>query len=283
MPLIKLPYEYYIKLRDSLDTTSFDNEIWTDVKGAESYYQVSSLGRFKAKCDIVYTAQSRFGKIGDIKHYKGDIIKQSTSGEYIVVTLYIPHVSSAENVFSNQYSHIIIYDSFHSSSSDKVKDHIDGIKHNNQLVNLQELTPMENSQKSYDNNESNRWSNRKSSVIRSDGKLYSSIKDAALDVNGSGAAIISAIRTGGTCAGYTWKYADIIKQGKINAAKPIKRAASHGRRTNMSYIAKCEETGKIQTVAQHARDFNCVSDTIYHAIDYCNGYSKYLNAHFILI
>lgn len=283
MPLIKLPYEYYIKLRDSLDPATFDNEIWTDVKGAENYYQVSSLGRFKAKCDIIYTARSRFGKIGDIKHRKGDIIKQSTVGEYIVVTLYIPYVSSTENTFSNQYAHIIIYDSFHTSSSDKVKDHIDGIKHNNQLVNLQELTPMENSQKSYDNDESNRWSNRKSGVIRSDGKVYNSIKAAALDGNGSDAAIISAIRTGGTCARYTWKYADTVKQNKIDAEKPIKRAVSHGKRTNLSYVAKCTETGKIQTVAQHARDFNCVSDTIYHAIDYCNGYSKYLNAHFILV
>lgn len=275
-----IPYDEYKIMRDSLQKESFVNETWKDVKGLRDYYQVSSLSRFRAKQDIIYTNGSRWAKKGDIKHHASDIIEQHYS-EYMTVTLYDPRVPAYKNKFANQYSHIIVSLAFKGKLNDGlITDHIDGNKHNNQINNLQRITDRENAQKTYDKNESNRWTNRKSDVVRSDGTYYCSIKEATEQTGQSDAAIIAAITTGGSCGGYQWKYADMTKQLAIESKRPKKR---NKHVTNTGYKIRCKEYDEIKTGAEWARIFHCVSDTIYRAIDYSDGYSKYLDKHFELV
>lgn len=276
-----MTFEEYESMRNSFVCDSFDNEVWLPVVGLEGYYEVSSLGRFRASCDIIWSVSSRFGKKGQTKHKKGDIIPQYVDYDYIMVCLYDPRVRSNNNRFSCIQSHILISEAFcgFRCNYQFVTDHIDGNKHNNQASNLQIITQQQNSQKSYDNDESNRWSKRKSAVIRDDGTMYVNIKEACADTGCSDAALISAITTGGVCAGFHWKYADKEKQASIESARPKKRTKHV---TNTGYRVYCEEYGEIRTGAEWAREFNCVSDTIYRAIDYSNGYSKFLDKHFRL-
>lgn len=276
-----IPYDEYAKMRDSFQRDSFEGEVWVPVLGLEDYYEVSNLCRFRASQDIMFSHGNRYGKAGDIKHCKGDIIKQMY-GEYISVSLYDPNTKSVESKYSGIYSHLICSVSFAKEWDDKVTDHKDSNKHNNQLLNLQRISNKENCQKSYDKDEHNRWTNRKSAVMRSDGRYYSSIKAAVADGNGCDAALISAITTGGVCSGYKWRYADDAKQATVEQSRPNKRYDIMKRKTNRGYLVRCIETNEIDTGANMARKLHCVSDTIYRAIDYSGGYSKYLGLHFEL-
>lgn len=256
------------------------DETWVSVRNSRGFYEVSADGLIRASTDIVYNRGSRWGKKGDIKHCQGDILKYQ-KGEYYQVSLYMPD-ENPQTYRLPPYVHTLVYTSFHNIDKPEglVIDHIDGNKHNNRIANLQLITQQENSVKSYINDESSRWSNRKSSVIRGDGTFYKNIKEACIDNSVSNAALISAIHRGGICGGYTWRYEDEDKQSMIDNKIAIRERRKKGRHTNLSNLVRCIDTFEIKTVSEFAREYDCGTEVLYNALDYNDGYSKYLHKTF---
>ena len=277
-------FEEYIYLHDSMDPF-IAGEDWVPVSRLPELYEVSILGRFRAKIDIIYSISSRFGKKGDIKHRKGEIISQSFH-EYYYVCLYDPRCRSKDNSCSNIQSHILISESFENVINDGlVTDHINSNKQDNRIFNLQRISHVENCKKTYDANEHGRWSRRKSSIVCIEtNQYYDSLKSAVDAGCGSDSELISAIHTGGCCRGFHYRYYDEDKQRRIVSSRPtVKRKDEPRRRTNLSYIVRCIETGEIMKCSDFGRKFGCTTDSIYHAIDYNKGYSRKLNKTFEIV
>lgn len=276
-------FEEYLYLHDSLDS-EIDGESWIPVSRLPEFYEVSTLGRFRAKQDIKYSISSRFGKKGDIKHLKGDIVPQSFH-EYYHVCLYDPRCRSKDNSCSSIQSHILISESFENVTYDGlVTDHINSNKRDNRISNLQRISHTENCKKSYDADEHGRWSKRKSSIICIEtNEYYNSLKSAVDAGCGSDSELIAAIRTGGCCRGFHYRYYDEAKQQDIESCRPSIKRKDKARRTNLSYVVKCIETGEIMKCSDFGRMFKCNTDVIYNAIDYHKGYSKYLNKTFEIV
>ena len=100
-------------------------ENWKDIKGYEGFYQVSNLGRVKS---LRY----------------GNILKNHTSNNgYMVVNL------SANTRRAKKMVHTLVAESFlnHKSTREKVVDHINNIKTDNNLSNLQIISHRENCSK----------------------------------------------------------------------------------------------------------------------------------------
>tara|TARA_R110000822_G_scaffold268767_1_gene392101 strand:- start:13 stop:510 length:498 start_codon:yes stop_codon:yes gene_type:complete len=100
-------------------------EKWKDIKGYEGFYQVSDIGRVKS---LRY----------------GNILKTHTSNNgYMVVNL------SANTRRAKKMVHTLVAESFlnHKSTREKVVDHINNIKIDNNLSNLQIISHRENCSK----------------------------------------------------------------------------------------------------------------------------------------
>jgi len=97
-------------------------ENWKDIKGYEGFYQVSDIGRVKS---LRY----------------GNILKTHISNNgYMVVNL------SANTRRAKKMVHTLVAESFlnHKSTREKVVDHINNIKIDNNLSNLQIISHREN-------------------------------------------------------------------------------------------------------------------------------------------
>lgn len=111
-------------------------EEWRDVVGSSGIYQISSLGRVRSKTRTIMRS--------DGKPYKrrGQIMKAVKCREgYMKCGLRI------EGIYVNKLVHRMVAESF--LNPDKldrfnVVDHIDGVKTNNNLENLQVITASEN-------------------------------------------------------------------------------------------------------------------------------------------
>jgi hypothetical protein len=112
------------------------NEIWKDVIGYKGLYQVSNLGKVKS-----------LPRNGTTKN--GSILIGSDNGYgYIKVLL-------CNNKKTTKYIHIIVAEAFLNYKPEKGKicvDHINKIKIDNRLENLQIITPRENITRAKNNN-----------------------------------------------------------------------------------------------------------------------------------
>ncbi|MBH4603004.1 NUMOD4 motif-containing HNH endonuclease [Staphylococcus aureus] len=107
-------------------------EVWKDVPGYEGYYQASNLGRIKSTERIVKH------NCGGPKKISGRILKGHVNKHgYLRVDL------SKEGIRKSFSIHRIVAMAF-LGGTDLVVNHIDGIKTNNNINNLEYVTPQEN-------------------------------------------------------------------------------------------------------------------------------------------
>lgn len=116
-------------------------EIWRDIPKYEGYYQVSNLGKVKSvKRTIKY-------KDGRIYKYHSKILKpkKDTKG-YLQVSF------NVNGLKSNHRIHRLVAETFIGKPKGKLisVNHIDGVKTNNNLANLEWVTYSENTKKGHE-------------------------------------------------------------------------------------------------------------------------------------
>lgn len=113
-------------------------EVWKDIKGYEGLYQISNTGRVKSLERYVNS------KGGSKRIVRERILKQALNRGYLQV------IMSSNGVHKVRTVHTLMGESFLSHTPNGhtlVIDHIDNIKTNNDLSNLQIVTHRENSTK----------------------------------------------------------------------------------------------------------------------------------------
>jgi hypothetical protein len=106
---------------------------WKDIKGFEGHYQVSSDGRIRSLDRIVIT------KRGFPKPYRGQELVQSINNGYPQLTLHLSGKSKPRMVHS-----LVAYAFLGERPEGMEINHINGIKTDNRVSNLEYLTPLEN-------------------------------------------------------------------------------------------------------------------------------------------
>lgn len=168
-----------------------EKELWTSILEATNY-EVSTYGRIK---------NSITNQI-----LKGRLCKNG----YLQVSIKIKDT----NKFQNRYIHRLVAQYWISNPEKKKEvNHKDGNKENNNINNLEWVTPSEN-QKHRHSIGINKTSNRKIAKINPDTKeiiaIYNSIKEATEKEHIIGENSISAVLGGRnhTLYGYSWIYLD---------------------------------------------------------------------------
>ena len=115
-------------------------EVWKRVKGFEGFYEVSDLGRVRSvKRTVLY-------KDGRIFKYESVLLKEIKDPRgYLQVGFNKNGKKSVHRI------HRLVAENFiFNNSSDKEVNHIDGMKENNRLDNLEWVTSSENTRKGYE-------------------------------------------------------------------------------------------------------------------------------------
>ena len=112
-------------------------EIWKHIEGYEGHYMVSNLGRVKS---LDREVNWNFKGVNYKRKIKGRILKQCDDGKgYCRVTLAI----NSNHI--NYSVHELVLESFKSKRKEGYQcNHIDGNKTNNNISNLEWVTPSEN-------------------------------------------------------------------------------------------------------------------------------------------
>ena len=129
------------------NTENFDssNEVWKDVKGYKGLYQVSNLGRVKSldrKIDVKAKDKKKHKR-----KYKETILKQCDNGNvYLYVNLY-----KNKKVCRKRVNRLVAIAFLDNPNNYPIVNHINGIKTDNRLENLEWVTHQENILHAIDN------------------------------------------------------------------------------------------------------------------------------------
>lgn len=189
-------------------------ETWKPVLGYEGLYEVSDLGRVRG---LERTKNNR----GAIQHVSGRIMQQRPNHKgYLTVHL------SKNGVGARKPVHRIVAEAFIQNPDAKPQvNHISGVKTDNRATNLEWVTNSENMRHARLNNLVNYKpmlmaahtpqarkkvaDALKKPVLRSDGKRYASVKDAAKDIGVTHGAVSMNIHgKTRTCGGFVFSFED---------------------------------------------------------------------------
>lgn len=162
-------------------------EIWTDIKGYEGYYQISTFGNVKRlvsfRCKSERILKPRIDKLG---YKKISLCVNNETNEMLI--------------------HRLVMLNFTEIQEDKpCVNHIDGNPSNNHIENLEWCTHRENIQHAHDTGLASSQHLYKK-VIRDDGVIYKSLTQAAVEAGVTVRAIWSAVNYGGNCNKHKYKY-----------------------------------------------------------------------------
>lgn len=124
---------------EKLSTQNLENEIWKPVKGFEGLYEVSNLGEVKT-VERTILRKSALGKFSEY------LVKSAIKKPYQNKSGYVTIAIIKENKTITTYLHRIIAEAFveRISETDIVVNHINGIKNDNRIENLEWVTSSTN-------------------------------------------------------------------------------------------------------------------------------------------
>lgn len=189
-------------------------EIWKPIKGYEGLYEISSLGRVKSL--------ERYVVFKGVKHLRKERVLKSGKNQYG----YLYVVICNNNINKHKLIHRLVAETFIPNEHNKrTINHINGIKTDNRIENLEWCTHKENIQKAWENglykisekqriNGKTRGKNNNKPVVQLDLenkviKVWDSITEASNTLNINATAISNCARTKksyNTAGGYKWKY-----------------------------------------------------------------------------
>lgn len=146
-------------------------EIWVDIIDYEGFYQVSNLGRVRSLDRITKHSE------GNIRTIKGKILKIQINNKrngYCEISL---HKDGKEKRF--RLNRLVAIHFIPNPNNLPEVNHIDGIKENNNIDNLEWVTSIENKHHGWENNLYTGEHIKKQILCNETGQEYESITDAS--------------------------------------------------------------------------------------------------------